>query len=96
MLATSWTFFFFSSRRRHTRLVSDWSSDVCSSDLNLIGFRNRYDIACLDKRVRLRFSAQSIVQTEADEPALIASTGSALTHFCLRTANDIDGLAGLV
>src|SRR5262249_30691157 len=23
---------FFSSRRRHTRLVSDWSSDVCSSD----------------------------------------------------------------
>src|SRR5262249_57168749 len=28
-------FFFFSSRRRHTRLVSDWSSDVCSSDLTL-------------------------------------------------------------
>ena len=28
-------FFFFSSRRRHTRLVSDWSSDVCSSDLPL-------------------------------------------------------------
>ena len=26
--------FFFSSRRRHTRLVRDWSSDVCSSDLN--------------------------------------------------------------
>src|SRR5262249_11157970 len=25
---------FCSSRRRHTRLVSDWSSDVCSSDLN--------------------------------------------------------------
>src|SRR5437016_8914034 len=28
-----WFVFFFSSRRRHTRLVSDWSSDVCSSDL---------------------------------------------------------------
>src|SRR5258706_9407604 len=28
-------FFFFSSRRRHTRLVSDWSSDVCSSDLTV-------------------------------------------------------------
>src|SRR5258706_7639767 len=28
-------FFFFSSRRRHTRLVSDWSSDVCSSDLSV-------------------------------------------------------------
>src|SRR5262245_63693358 len=27
------TVFFFSSRRRHTRCLSDWSSDVCSSDL---------------------------------------------------------------
>ena len=27
------TCFFFSSRRRHTRLLCDWSSDVCSSDL---------------------------------------------------------------
>src|SRR5260370_37625725 len=27
-------FFFFSSRRRHTRFKCDWSSDVCSSDLN--------------------------------------------------------------
>src|SRR5258705_3692354 len=26
--------FFFSSRRRHTRCLSDWSSDVCSSDLD--------------------------------------------------------------
>src|SRR5688500_19397412 len=29
--------FFFSSRRRHTRLQGDWSSDVCSSDLLFIG-----------------------------------------------------------
>src|SRR5262252_4990679 len=27
-------FFFFSSRRRHTRSLCDWSSDVCSSDLH--------------------------------------------------------------
>src|ERR1022692_5211029 len=31
-------FFFFSSRRRHTRLQGDWSSDVCSSDLWKVGF----------------------------------------------------------
>src|SRR5436853_5003259 len=30
-------FFFFSSRRRHTRCLSDWSSDVCSSDLTSPG-----------------------------------------------------------
>src|SRR2546430_12631683 len=29
-------FFFFSSRRRHTRFDCDWSSDVCSSDLDIL------------------------------------------------------------
>src|SRR3712207_6923624 len=32
-------FFFFSSRRRHTRYWRDWSSDVCSSDLKLPAIR---------------------------------------------------------
>src|SRR5437868_8458640 len=31
--SSSFVFFFFSSRRRHTRSKRDWSSDVCSSDL---------------------------------------------------------------
>src|SRR5439155_6186304 len=31
----SFCFFFFSSRRRHTRWPRDWSSDVCSSDLSI-------------------------------------------------------------
>src|SRR5256885_12670418 len=35
-VAHQW-FFFFSSRRRHTRLQGDWSSDVCSSDLGFTG-----------------------------------------------------------
>src|SRR5262245_62277132 len=34
-LLLSGVFFFFSSRRRHTRCLSDWSSDVCSSDLSV-------------------------------------------------------------
>src|SRR3712207_7947278 len=33
MVILSYLFFFFSSRRRHTRYWRDWSSDVCSSDL---------------------------------------------------------------
>src|SRR5436190_22599849 len=42
-------FFFFSSRRRHTRSLCDWSSDVCSSDLSvnsrtrLMMFRGPWD-----------------------------------------------------
>src|SRR5690606_40817949 len=31
--------FFFSSRRRHTRFSRDWSSDVCSSDLDRLNFK---------------------------------------------------------
>src|SRR5207248_6973389 len=34
-------FFFFSSRRRHTRSYGDWSSDVCSSDLMKLFLRVR-------------------------------------------------------
>src|ERR1022692_2538364 len=34
-------FIFFSSRRRHTRLQGDWSSDVCSSDLSHHGIQRR-------------------------------------------------------
>src|SRR5205814_6056263 len=37
-------YFFFSSRRRHTRCLSDWSSDVCSSDLLTWNFLWRYRV----------------------------------------------------
>src|SRR5204863_7540858 len=43
-------FFFFSSRRRHTRSLRDWSSDVCSSDLNYADARNPNNF----RRERLR------------------------------------------
>src|SRR3989454_9191297 len=36
--------FFFSSRRRHTRLQGDWSSDVCSSDLDAVSGKRLGDI----------------------------------------------------
>src|SRR5437762_8897508 len=36
-------FFFFSSRRRHTRYIGDWSSDVCSSDL-FTGWTDHTDV----------------------------------------------------
>src|SRR5256886_7034533 len=42
-------FFFFSSRRRHTRFDCDWSSDVCSSDLSAqCGEPRRDHIADID------------------------------------------------
>src|SRR5206468_8101209 len=45
-------FFFFSSRRRHTRSDRDWSSDVCSSDLEPPVLQNlQQDV----EHVRVRF-----------------------------------------
>src|SRR5688572_31779013 len=38
MIINDKEFFFFSSRRRHTRFDCDWSSDVCSSDLKLSAY----------------------------------------------------------
>src|SRR5256885_5548391 len=46
MVSRAPSVFFFSSRRRHTRLQGDWSSDVCSSDLDATWYLGEYpDIA---------------------------------------------------
>src|SRR5689334_24492830 len=47
-MTSSRLWFFFSSRRRHTRWNCDWSSDVCSSDLDVRGHG-----ALVDDEVRL-------------------------------------------
>src|SRR5947199_8603919 len=56
-------FFFFSSRRRHTRCLSEWSSDVCSSDLLM---------AVLQVRMAVKRRAAEIGTTgtsaQADDP----------------------------
>src|SRR5438046_3869007 len=62
----SCSFFFFSSRRRHTRLVSDWSSDVCSSDLIADVRANPEDAA------PVVFRAEQNVLLELAEPATSA------------------------
>src|SRR5256885_9641150 len=64
-------FFFFSSRRRHTRLQGDWSSDVCSSDLvhrriHTRGPRNRSLRDDAQVRVRRRRRLASDRATNAD------------------------------
>src|SRR5256885_7814528 len=54
--------FFFSSRRRHTRLQGDWSSDVCSSDLPAV--------------VVHAHTASSYANGFANEPALVERLAS--------------------
>src|SRR2546426_3490996 len=54
-------FFFFSSRRRHTRLQGDWSSDVCSSDLDLARAERFYTVV-LGMTVQMRLPDQVLLR----------------------------------
>src|SRR5256712_13242818 len=62
-------FFFFSSRRRHTRSDRDWSSDVCSSDLSIVlpatalGAFSMARIARMARSGMLEVLAQDYVRT---------------------------------
>src|SRR2546429_4764487 len=62
MACASPFYFFFSSRRRHTRCSRDWSSDVCSSDLGV-------DVECVE---RLTGSHEQAVFLGAPETKICA------------------------
>src|SRR5690606_40278307 len=70
------SFFFFSSRRRHTRFSRDWSSDVCSSDLFELAIQV-YDVRCfvertdecVERSLRLALLAKRRVIEPADAKA---------------------------
>src|SRR5688500_19230367 len=58
-------FFFFSSRRRHTRLQGDWSSDVCSSDLPTVRELERRVAALESAEDGVAFSSGMAAMTTA-------------------------------
>src|SRR2546426_8282397 len=71
MFRVMFFFFFFSSRRRHTRLQGDWSSDVCSSDLEALEFPGRlvFRVVARDPLVKLA--------RDAADGRLVADVGRA-------------------
>src|SRR5690349_23735426 len=90
--------FFFSSRRRHTRSLRDWSSDVCSSDLlgNATcpgGSLNPPDADTADQVVQL-WNGGSTVQNlrcPATAVALSATRLAALVSECGQSGSEHDG-----
>src|SRR4051812_49720677 len=72
-----YVFFFFSSRRRHTRLTCDWSSDVWSSDL-----------AC---KGRVDASEQIILLKGLAQVTKNAGRSRALANAVVRVRRDQDG-----
>src|SRR5207245_8054750 len=63
-------FFFFSSRRRHTRCYRDWSSDVCSSDLQSRQLTNRDPASKLWRFCALCWSPQGDLPANDFEAAV--------------------------
>src|SRR5215467_11199849 len=81
--------FFFSSRRRHTRLQGDWSSDVCSSDL-----QDPADLAAAALPAR---KDMFIAVVRTDEVLTGLLIGAAVLHVaCAAVVLGGGGPAGLV
>src|SRR2546426_12536076 len=88
-------FFFFSSRRRHTRLQGDWSSDVCSSDLGgqmLIVMRHGATEAEIQKVVavikEMGYQARPMPGAQRTAVGLVGNDGRV-------DASRLEGLAGV-
>src|SRR3712207_7523647 len=60
-----WSYFFFTSRRRHTIYWRDWISDVCSSDLAAHEVRRAPAPADVDDREHLELALEHEPQAEA-------------------------------
>src|SRR5699024_11687010 len=71
--------FFFSNRRRHTRSKRDWSSDVCSSDLD--GAHDALQAGANGSAIRL-------VHTNVEDVARIAAEKLALMQSLVQHALD--------
>src|SRR5688572_31350741 len=88
-------FFFFSSRRRHTRFDCDWSSDVCSSDLDrsrsLVRTDSRLDADAARDRVVTRNELAN-VQLQTDGPLFDLPAGGVRTSLTL--GGERRGIAG--
>src|SRR5690606_40949025 len=65
--------FFFSSRRRHTRFSRDWSSDVCSSDLEYVYWVQKLNLFEKAKRISTIVSVLSSRMVYTFETCILPS-----------------------
>src|SRR5215471_19513829 len=67
--------FFFSSRRRHTSSLRDWSSDVCSSDLERVVLETRVEEDAQERRIALDALEEAAGETREDGAVVARARG---------------------
>src|SRR5947199_2491966 len=78
---------FFSSRRRHTRCLSDWSSDVCSSDLiEDKGAENPSDVTAI---VLLKEKIKDVLETLTERERQVLEQRFGLVDGYSRTLEEV-------
>src|SRR5699024_11693321 len=73
--------FFFSSRRRHTRSKRDWSSDVCSSDLTILGMPRTTEVLILEMGMSDRKEIERLAEIAKPDYAIITNIGESHIEF---------------
>src|SRR2546427_9433313 len=77
---SSLRFFFFSSRRRHTRFDCDWSSDVCSSDLPMARHQHVRPILLVEDDPDLRDAVRLVLEDAGYDVVCAGEGREALTR----------------
>src|SRR5205814_7954984 len=93
--------FFFSSRRRHTRCLSDWSSDVCSSDLRrkILAYLSEVDLTAGEIAARFEMSKPAIskhLQILENAGLVTSEKRGQFVHYSLTAENLVNTLNGFV
>src|SRR4051794_41494542 len=88
-------FFFFSSRRRHTRWTGDWSSDVCSSDLPRVGGGEEPRLG-LDLALELSGGPAGVAYEELDGAVIMGHQPLEIGRASCRERGEISGAAVLL
>src|SRR6267143_3602803 len=92
MNASNAMYFFFSSRRRHTRWNCDWSPDVCSSDLDADAVKALYGKTA-EASDKVKMDAPEIAENGAVVPISVSSTLADVTSIAILVAENPNALA---
>src|SRR5918997_226281 len=89
-------FFFFSSRRRHTRSLCDWSSDVCSSDLEDYADEVRFAPSPLQRDLDIASAVSAPIGTPGGRFGVLGASSRTTHAFTADDAHFLQAVANVI